>query len=102
MWYRSLVEIYNTPRTTWAFLRGLDWKLKFRAPVRAGHTLCARVTVKDKRLWIKPSRGAVTLFNEILNQRSEVVCTVEGIVLLASRPEGAEAGSMNHVIAPHA
>ncbi len=56
---------------------------------------------RDKRLWIKPSRGAVTLFNEILNQRSEVVCTVEVIVLLASRPEGAAAGSMNHVIAPH-
>jgi len=35
LWYRSLVEIYNTPRTTWAFLGGLDWKLKFRAPVRA-------------------------------------------------------------------
>src|SRR5258708_4785660 len=35
LWYRSLVEIYNTPRMTWAFLGGLDWKLKFRASVRA-------------------------------------------------------------------
>jgi hypothetical protein len=52
-----------------------------------------RVTVKDKRLWIKPGRGAVTLFNEILNQRSEVVCTVEVIVLLATRAESAAAGS---------
>jgi acyl dehydratase len=73
---------------TWAFLGGLDWKLKFRAPVRAADTLRARVTVKDKRLWIKPGRGAVTLFNEILNQRSEVVCTVEVMVLLATRAEG--------------
>ena len=95
LWYRSLVEIYNTPRTTWAFMGGLDWKLKFRAPVRAADTLRAKVTVKDKRLWLKPHRGAVTLFNEILNQRSEVVCTVEVIALLATRAEGAAAGSRN-------
>ena len=93
LWYRSLVEIYNTPSATWAFLGGLDWKLKFRAPVRAADTLRARVTVRDKRPWIKSGRGAVTLFNEILNQRSEVVCTVEVIVLLATRVEGAAAGS---------
>jgi len=93
LWYRSLVEIYNTPRTTWAFLGGLDWKLKFRAPVRAGDTLRARVTVKDKQLWIKPGRGMVTLLNEILNQRSEVVCIVEVMALMATRAAGAAAGS---------
>ena len=76
------------------FLGGLDWKLKFRAPVRAADTLRARVTVKDKRPWIKPDRGAVTLFNEILNQRSEVVCTVEVVALLATRAEGDAAGSL--------
>jgi acyl dehydratase len=89
----ALVEIYNTPRTTWAFLGGLDWKLKFRAPVRAADTLRARVTVKDKRLWLRPGQGAVTLFNEIMNQRSELVCNVEVIALLATRAEGAAAGS---------
>ena len=93
LWYRSLVEIYNTPRATWAFLGGLDWKLRFRAPVRAADTLRARVTVKDKRPWIKPDRGAVTLFNEILNQRSEVVCTVEVTALLAIRAGSAAAVS---------
>jgi len=93
LWYRSLVEIYNTPRTTWAFLGGLDWKVKFRAPVRAADTLRVRVTVKDKRPWIKPGQGVVTLFNEILNRRSEVVCTVEVMVLMASRSEGAAPGS---------
>ena len=93
LWYRSLVEIYNTPRTTWAFLGGLEWKLKFRAPVRAADILRARVTVKDKRLWIKPGRGMVTLFNEILNQRSEVVCIFEVTALLATRVEGAVPGS---------
>lgn len=87
LWYRSLVEIYNTPAATWAFLGGLEWKLRFRAPVRAGDTLRAKVSVKDKRPWIKPDRGAVTLFNEIVNQRAEVVCTVEVIALLATRGE---------------
>ena len=89
LWYRSLVEIYNTPRATWAFLGGLDWKVKFRAPVRAEDTLRVRVTVKDKRPWIKPGQGMVTLFNELLNQRSEVVCSAEVIVLLATRPDSA-------------
>lgn len=88
LWYRSLIEIYNTPRSTWAFLGGLDWKLRFRAPVRAADTLRVKVTVKDKQPWIKPGRGRVTLFNEILNQRSEVVCTVEVAALMAARKEG--------------
>jgi len=91
LWYRSLIEIYNTPRATWAFLGAFDWKLKFHAPVRAADTLQVRVTVKDKRLGIKPGRGVVTLFNKILNQRSAVVCTVEVMVLLATRPGGAAA-----------
>ena len=93
LWYRSLIEIYNTPKSTWAFLGGFDWKLKFRAPVRAADTLRAKVTVKDKRLWIKPGQGAVTLFSEFLNQRSEVVFTVEVMILLATRAEGVVSGS---------
>ena len=93
LWYRSLIEIYNTPERTWAFLGGLDWKVRFRAPVRAADTLRARVTVKDKRPWIKRDQGAVTLFNELLNQRSEVVCTVEVTALLATRAERDPAGS---------
>src|SRR5688572_20164588 len=59
LWYRSLVEIYNTPRETWAFLGGVEWKLRFVAPVRAGDILRAKVTVKEKRRWIKPDRGLV-------------------------------------------
>jgi acyl dehydratase len=89
LWYRSLVEIYNTPRATWAFLGSLEWKVKFIAPVRAADTLKARVTVKEKRLWIKPDRGIVTLLNEIVNQQSKVVCTAEVSVLMATRPESA-------------
>jgi acyl dehydratase len=92
LWYRMLIDICNTPQVTWAFLGALDWKLKFRAPVRAADTLQVRVTVRDKRRWIRPDRGMVTLFNEILNQRSEAVCTVEVTALLATRAEGAAPG----------
>lgn len=93
LWYRSLIEIYNTPQSTWAFLGGFDWKLRFLAPVRAADTLRAKVTIKDKRLSNKPGRGVITLFHEILNQRSEIVCTVEVIVLVATRAEGAARSS---------
>lgn len=85
LWYRMLVEICNTPRATWAFLGGLEWKLRFRAPVRAADTLRVRVTVRDKRPWIRRDQGVVTLSNEILNQRSEVVCIVEVKGLMALR-----------------
>jgi acyl dehydratase len=85
LWYRMLVEIYNTPRTTWAFLGGLDWRFKFRAPVRAADLLRVRVTVRDKQPWIRRDQGVVTLFNEILNQRSEIVCTVDVMALMAIR-----------------
>jgi len=89
LWYRSLIEIYNTPRATWAFLGGFDWKLKFHAPVRPADTLRAKVTVKGKRLSSKPGRGVVTLLHEVLNQRGEAVCTVEVVALLATREKGA-------------
>jgi acyl dehydratase len=89
LWYRSLVEIYNTPRGTWAFLGSLEWRLKFLAPVRAADTLRARVTVKQKQPWMKPDRGLVTLLNEIVNQQSKVVCTAEVSVLMATRPKSA-------------
>lgn len=92
LWYRMLIDIYNTPKATWAFLGALAWKLEFRAPVRASDTLRVRVTVRDKGRWIRPDRGRVTLFNEILNQRSEVVCTAEVTALLATRAEGAAPG----------
>jgi acyl dehydratase len=88
LWYRSLVAIYNTPDTIWAFLGGLEWTVKFRAPVHAGDVLRARVTVKEKRRLL--DRGLVTLANEIVNQQSKVVCTADVVALLATRPKTAE------------
>jgi len=77
-----------------------DWRLKFRAPVRAADTLRARATVKDKRLGSTWSRRSHALQRDP-ESRSEVVCTVEVIVLLATRAEGAGSRLMNHVIARH-
>lgn len=86
LWYRSLIGIYNTPTSTWAFLGGFDWKIKFLAPVRAGDTLQARLTIKEKRPSSKPGRGVVQSYHELLNQQSNVVFTVATVVLLATRP----------------
>jgi acyl dehydratase len=88
-WYRSLIDVYNTPTATWALLVGLEWNVRFRAPLRPADTLRAHVTVREKRPWITPDRGLVQLYSEILKQRSEVVCTVEAKVLLATRPGNA-------------
>ncbi len=93
LWYRSLVGIYNTPESTWAFLGGLEWKVRFRAPVRASDVLRARVTVKEKRPWITADRGLVVLFNDVMNQRSEVVCTVEATALVAKHSRDASTDS---------
>ncbi|MES3002421.1 MAG: hypothetical protein V4787_17150 [Pseudomonadota bacterium] len=35
----------------------------------------------------KPGRGLVVLFNEVLNQREEVICAIEAVVLVATRPD---------------
>jgi acyl dehydratase len=85
LWYRSLIDIYNTPKMTWALLGGLEWRVRFRAPVRAADIVKVRVTIKDKRPWIDAGRGVVTLSTELMNQRSEVVCSVEAVLLLATR-----------------
>ena len=51
----------------------LDIAWKFMKPVRPGDTICAVVTVMDKRTTRKADRGVVTLQLDVHNQRSEVV-----------------------------
>ncbi|KQW38406.1 MaoC/PaaZ C-terminal domain-containing protein [Rhizobacter sp. Root404] len=87
LWYRSLIEVYNTNHRRWVFLGGFDWKLKFVRPLRAGDSVQARLVVKDKRVSNKPGRGIVTLSTELRSQESEVVCTVEVIVMVSTRGE---------------
>lgn len=52
-------------------LLNVDWD--FRAPVRIGDTVHARVTPTGKKPTQKPGRGTLTLRFEVMNQRSEVV-----------------------------
>ncbi|MBV8645690.1 MAG: MaoC family dehydratase [Candidatus Eremiobacteraeota bacterium] len=62
----------------------IRWKL----PVRPGDVLRVRARVLDnRRSQSKPDRGTVTLEVEVLNQRDEVVMTVENwIALVLARP----------------
>jgi acyl dehydratase len=50
----------------------LDIAWKFMKPVRPGGTICAVVTVTNKRTTRKPDRGVVTLQLEVFNQRGEI------------------------------
>ena len=56
--------------TAMAFL-GLNWKLV--GAIRLGDTIHVKVTVESKRETKKPDRGIVTFFEQIVNQRGEVV-----------------------------
>ena len=78
---------------------GLD-ELRWRAPVRPGDTVCAVVTVVDRRMSrSNPDRGIVHLDWEMRNQRGEAVLTMRGPVFVRPRPAdggrsgGTEAGS---------
>jgi acyl dehydratase len=51
----------------------LGSEIKIVAPVLAGDTIRAAVTVTDKRETKKPDRGIVTYRHEVINQRGEVV-----------------------------
>src|SRR5438128_1961654 len=57
-----------------------EWE--FHEPVRAGDTLCADVTVVDKRLTKKTDRGVVELRFEIRNQSGTVVQTGTAKILV--------------------
>ena len=56
--------------TALAFL-GLNWKLT--GAIRLGDTIRVKVTVESKRETKKPDRGIVTFYEQILNQKGEVV-----------------------------
>ncbi len=61
---------------------GLRWK----QPVRPGDELSIRVTILEaRRSSSKPDRGIVKSFIEVLNQKHEVVMTMEALNLLRCR-----------------
>jgi acyl dehydratase len=86
--YRLFHEVVNQPDRTWAFLGGFDWQLKFLEPVRAGDRLHERVTIIEKRPSSKPGRGIIKDRVEVVNDRNNVVLSIEATVLLATRSRG--------------
>lgn len=83
--YRSLLGIYNNAAIRWEFIGGVDWKLKFVNPVRAGDRLRAKMTIKGMRPSSQAGRGVLNNFTEVVNQGGETVMSVDAVVLLATR-----------------
>ena len=68
-----------------AFSYGYD-RLRFIKPVYIGDTLHIRVTIKDKRDYLKsPHHGIVVELCEALNQQQEVVMACEHLLMVARR-----------------
>lgn len=64
---------------------GID-ELRWLQPVRPGDILSIRVTVTEaRRSQSKPDRGLVRTLIEVLNQRGEVVATMQAMNLLRCR-----------------
>jgi acyl dehydratase len=82
--YRMFHEIVNQPDRVWAFLGGFDWHLKLVEPVRSGDRLHERITILEKRLSSKPGRGIVKNLIEVINDRKQVVLSIESITLMAT------------------
>jgi acyl dehydratase len=86
--YRSLLGVYNNAERRWEFLGGLDWQLKFVAPVRPGDRLRTSLSIEAKRLSSKPGRGVLKNHNKVINQNDETVLKLDVIALIATRPNG--------------
>ena len=84
--YRSLLGIYNNAERRWAFLGGLEWKLKFVSPVRPGDRLRSKVTIQGVRPSSKGGRGVLNSVTEMVNQNGETALSVEVVSFLSARP----------------
>jgi len=66
----------------------LDLKWEFKAPVKLGDTIHARVTPIEKRPTRKDGRGVLVLRFEVENQRGDTVQTGTIALLMKMRPTG--------------
>jgi len=81
---RLLVDHF-LPRHAGLGSPGVD-ELRWLAPVRPGDALSLRITITGaRRSQSKPDRGLVHTFNEVLNQRDEVVMTLKAMTLVRCR-----------------
>jgi acyl dehydratase len=69
-----------------AFLGGIDWHVKFVAPLRPGDRVRQRNVVLEKRPSSKPERGVVRSQIDLLNQDDLLVLGIEAVWLVAARP----------------
>ena len=76
----------NTPGANYALIGGVDWKVKIQSAVQPQDVLHFKQTVVDKRASSKPGRGIMTVRDEVINQRGEVVMSFEAVNLVATRP----------------
>jgi len=84
---RLLVDHF-LPRKAGLASPGID-ELRWLAPVRPGDQLSLRIQVIDARpSRSKPDRGTVQTFNELMNQRGEIVMTVKAMTMMRSRAAG--------------
>ena len=84
MMMRLFADNYLSPVASLAS-PGVD-QIRWLVPVRAGDTLRLRATVLDaRRSTSKPDRGIVRTGVELLNQRDEVVMTLDATNFLLSR-----------------
>lgn len=69
---------------------GVEW-LKWTRPVLAGDTLTGKsIIIDSRRSRSKPHMGFVTVRNEVVNQRGELVCEMQNIGMFLLRdPEAA-------------
>jgi len=67
--------------------------LKWLKPVRPGDDLSIKVTILDtRRSRSKPSQGMVNLSLEVLNQKREVVMTMQSVGMVLCRENNASVG----------
>ena len=64
----------------------LGWDIAFTAPVFAGDTISATVTVKEKRVTGKSNRGIATLEFVIINQHGKPVQRGDNLLMMRRRP----------------
>ena len=82
---RALVDHYVSAESSLGS-PGID-ELRWTQPVRPGDRLRVRVTVTETiPSRSKPDRGVVRAFTEVLNQRDEVVMTMQGMTMHRRRP----------------
>lgn len=72
-----------------AGVAGLGWdKIRMHAPVMAGDRISCRVQCLESRpSGSQPGCGVITVYNELYNQRGELVYTAQCSFLVERRPE---------------